>query len=92
MTGLVLPVEGDGGPDRDARVALGEQVAAAREIQGLSVEEIASRLNLRPSFVSAIEQGRGDEHMDWSYERNHIRTIAALLSIDVQPNTQGEAR
>lgn len=78
--------------DRDARVVLGRRLAAARENQGLSVEEIANRLNLRSSFVAAIEQGRGDEHMDWSYERNHIRTIAALLSIDVQPNPQGDAR
>jgi cytoskeleton protein RodZ len=92
MTGLELPVDGDEAPDTAARTALGQQLAAARETQGLTVEEIASRLNLRSSFLAAIEEGRGDEHMDWSYERNHIRTIAALLSIDVQPNPQGDAR
>lgn len=92
MTGLELPVDGDEAPDRDARIGLGQQLAAARERQGLTVEEIAGRLNLRPSFITAVEEGRGDEHMDWSYERNHIRAIAALLSIDVQPSVPGEAR
>lgn len=92
MTELKPPVDDDEMPDRDARVALGRQLASARGIQGLSVEEIASRLNLRSSFVAAIEEGRGDEHMDWSYERNHIRTIAALLSIDEQSSLQGEGR
>lgn len=92
MAGLDLPDDGDQVPDRDARIGLGEQLAAAREAKGLTVEEIAGRLNLRPSFIAAVEQGRGDEHMGWSYERNHIRAIAALLSIEVQPTMQGDVR
>lgn len=92
MTRLDLPAESDSSPDESARLLLGQQLAGAREAQGLTVEEIAGRLNLRPSFVAAIEAGQGGGHMDWSYERNHIRAIATLLSIDVQPDIPGDAR
>lgn len=91
MSGLEVPSDGDEVPDRETRITLGRQLSAARDNEGLSVEDIANRLNLRSSFVSAVEDGRGDEHMDWVYERNHIRAIAALLSIDVESSLQGEA-
>lgn len=70
-------------PSNELRVTVGAALAQARVAAGLSVEDLAGRLNLRPSFIAAVEEGRGDTHMDWSYERNHIRTIAVLLSIDL---------
>lgn len=71
------------GPTREQRIAWGHLLRAAREALGASPDDVAGRLNLRTSFVVAVEEGRGDEHMDWSYERNHIRAIAALLDVDL---------
>lgn len=71
------------GPDPASKLVLGQHLARARQAQGWSVDDIATRLNLRSSFVTAVEEGRGGEHMSWGYEKNHIRTIAALLSIDL---------
>lgn len=73
----------DDAPDPAKRMVIGQRLAEAREVKGWSVDDIAARLNLRPSFVAAVEEGRGHEHMSWGYEKNHIRTIASILSIDV---------
>jgi cytoskeletal protein RodZ len=70
-------------PDADLRASVGSLLAAARIDAGLSIEDVATRFNLRPSFVTAVEEGRGDDHMDWSYERNHIRAIATMLAVDL---------
>ncbi len=69
-------------PSLEVRQRVGAALAAARLEAGLSVEDVAGRLNLRASFIVAVEEGRGGDHMDWAYERNHIRSIAALLSLD----------
>jgi len=69
-------------PSVEVRQRVGAALAAARLEAGLSVEDVSGRLNLRASFIVAVEEGRGDDHMDWVYERNHIRSIAVLLSID----------
>jgi len=66
------------------RIQVGAQLEAARERRGWRVEDIARRLNLRPSFVAALEQGRGMEHMDEAYELSHLKSIAGLLDVDVQ--------
>lgn len=75
-------------PSDELRATVGAVLAQARVAAGLSVEDLAARLNLRSSFIAAVEEGRGDTHMEWSYERNHIRSIAALLSIDLPEGFQ----
>lgn len=80
------------GPSVEVRRSVGVSLAAARLEAGLSVEDVAGRLNLRPSFIVAVEEGRGDDHMDWAYERNHIRSMATILSLDLPedfPEVQG---
>ncbi len=59
----------------------GSQIRDARESAGMPVEAIANSLNLRVSFVEAIENGRGNVHMEWSYERQHLRAIANRLGV-----------
>lgn len=66
------------------RTQVGAQLQAERERRGWKVEDIARRLNLRPSFVAALEQGRGMEHMNEAYEWSHMKSIAGLLDVDVQ--------
>lgn len=62
----------------------GIQVREARTSQGLTPRQVADQLNLRESFVDALEGGRGDEHMDRAYARIHLRSIATLLGIELR--------
>ncbi len=66
------------------RVDVGRRIRGERERAGLTVDEIAARLKLRSSFVTAVEDGRGREQMDESYEVAHIRSIAQLLNMEVE--------
>ncbi len=70
-------------PSLGERRRLGAFLRAGRDHQGLSLGDVAGQLKLRESFVQAIEEGRGDEHMAWSYERIHHRSIAAMLGIEM---------
>jgi len=66
------------------REEIGAQLQVEREGRGLTVEDIAERLKLRSSFVAAVEQGRGSEHMDEAYEWSHIKAIAGMLDIELK--------
>lgn len=66
------------------REEVGAQLRAQRELCGLSIEDIAERLKLRTSFVAAVEDGRGMEHMDEAYEWSHIKAMAGMLGIELK--------
>jgi len=68
-------------PSAEERQEWGQALRQARLDAGLEVDDVARRLNLRASFVQAVEEGRGGDHMDWSYERNHLRSMAAMVGI-----------
>jgi cytoskeletal protein RodZ len=59
----------------------GSQIRDARQSAGIPIDAVASALNLRASFVEAVENGRGNVHMEWSYERQHLRAIADRLGV-----------
>jgi len=87
VTSVVTDGERDS-PSIAVRQRLGAALAAARLEAGLSVEDVSGRLNLRSSFIIAVEEGRGEDHMDWAYERNHIRAIAAVVALDLADDLQ----
>lgn len=66
------------------REEVGSLMRAERERRGWDIECVAERLKLRASFVAAVEDGRGREHMDEAYERSHIKAIAGLLGIELE--------
>lgn len=70
-------------PSREERSRIGAILRAERERKGLDVADLAYQLNLRSSFISAMEDGHGDDHMPWVYERIHQRSVAQLLGISV---------
>ena len=45
-------------------VHLGASIRAAREQRGLSLRELARRVNVSPSFVSQIELGKATQYDD----------------------------
>ena len=77
---VVEGVAGTANWRRDVGIAIRDE----RVRRGLEIEDIAEWLKLRRSFVEALEDGRGNEHMDESYEWSHIRAIAGLLEIELE--------
>lgn len=59
----------------------GSQIRDARQSAGMPVEAVANSLNFRVSFVEAVENGRGNVHMEWSYERQHHRAVSEILGV-----------
>lgn len=66
------------------REEVGSLLRAARERRGWEIEDVAERLKLRSSFVAAVEDGRGGEHMDEAYEWSHIKAIAGILDVELE--------
>lgn len=82
LTGEAVVNAEDDAPSSEERIRSGARLRAERERQELTTADVAARLNLRTSFVEAVEAGRGDEHMPWFYERSHHQSIATLLGIN----------
>jgi len=71
----------DWAPSSGQLQSWGSQIKDARESAGISIEAIADSLNLRVSFVAAMENGRGNVHMEWPYVRQHLRAVAKRLGV-----------
>lgn len=56
-----------------------------RETQGLSVEEVATALNLRPAVVVGLEADNYEQVPIAAYRRGYLRAYARLLGIDDRP-------
>ena len=66
------------------REEVGSLLRTERERRGWEIGDVAERLKLRSSFVSAVEDGRGGEHMDEAYEWSHIKAIAGILGVELE--------
>lgn len=60
----------------------GHMLRSERERQGLSLEDAALQLNLRPIVVSGLEEDRFDQVPIAAYRRGYVRSYARLLGID----------
>lgn len=60
----------------------GERLRAAREAAGLSVEEVAERLNLLQYFVRALEENNYQRIRGDTFVRGYLRNYARLLGLD----------
>jgi len=63
----------------------GEQLKREREAQGLSRDDVATALNLRPAVVVGLEEDRYDEVPIAAYRRGYLRAYARLLGIEERP-------
>lgn len=63
-------------------VSFGQELKTSREKQGLSTSEIASRLNLQPEIISALEAEESDALPAPIYVRGYIRSYARVLKLD----------
>ena len=63
---------------------IGETLREARENIGLSIEETASDLKLRPSQIENIEAGNKDAFKDVFYMKYIIRDYAKYLGLNYE--------
>lgn len=66
-------------------MSLGSELAAAREAQGLTIDEVAARTRIRGTLIRAIEQDDFAPCGGAVYARGHIRSIAHAIGIDPEP-------
>ncbi|MGR2739400.1 RodZ domain-containing protein [Billgrantia sp. Q4P2] len=69
----------------------GELLRRERETQGLSREEVATALNLRPAVVSGMEEDNYEQVPVATYRRGYLRAYARLLGMDDRPVLQAYA-
>ncbi|UYG03122.1 DUF4115 domain-containing protein [Halomonas sp. LR3S48] len=69
----------------------GELLRRERETQGLSREEVATALNLRPAVVTGMEEDSYDQVPVATYRRGYLRAYARLLGMDDRPVLQAYA-
>lgn len=63
-----------------AGLRLGEALRAARQAQGLSVDEVAAQLKLKPRQIEALETGQFAELPNRLFVRGFVRNCARLLN------------
>lgn len=63
---------------------IGAKLKAAREDMGVSVEEVAEDLKLRPSQIENIEEGNMDAFKDIFYLKYFIRDYAKYLGLSYE--------
>ncbi|MFT5132056.1 MAG: cytoskeleton protein RodZ [Gammaproteobacteria bacterium] len=68
--------------DQVTQVSAGEQLKHLREQKNLSVQNIASRLNLEIRIIEAIESNNFDVLPAATYARGYLRSYAKILGVD----------
>ena len=61
---------------------IGTKLKDKREENGLSVEEVAEDLKMRPSQIISIEEGKTEDFKDVFYLKYFIRDYAKYLGLD----------
>jgi len=61
---------------------IGTKLRDKREENGLSIEEVAEDLKMRPNQISSIEDGNTEEFKDVFYLKYFIRDYAKYLGLD----------
>lgn len=70
--------------DGDILKEIGNKLKETRESIGVSIEEAAEDLKLRPSQIEAIETGNMDEFKDVFYLKYFIRDYSKYLGLDYE--------
>ncbi len=65
-------------------MSLGEFLQGARESAGLSIDELSDRTSIRAGLLREIENNNFIHCGGDTYARGHLRSIAAVISVDAQ--------
>lgn len=74
--------EQQAGFDSANHASPGQLLRREREHQGLSREEVAVQLNLRPAVIAGLETDQYDEVPIAAYRRGYLRAYARLMGVD----------
>lgn len=61
---------------------IGNKLRTAREAQGITLQEVASRTRIQNAFLERIEQGELEGLPGFSFVRGFIRNYAQMLGVD----------
>ncbi len=76
MSAAVTPTEGK--TPRE----IGREMVRLREQFGLTPQEVAERIHIRPRYITAMEEARYDQMPGKVYARGYIQTYAEFLGMD----------
>jgi cytoskeletal protein RodZ len=62
--------------------AIGQKLRTAREAQGVTLQEVATRTRIQNAFLERIEQGQLDGLPGFSFVRGFIRNYAQMLWVE----------
>ena len=65
-------------------MTLGQSISAARKSAGISLDELATRTNIRPSMLREFEDDNFIHAGGDTYARGHLKTIAKVLNINAE--------
>ncbi|MTA49681.1 MAG: DUF4115 domain-containing protein, partial [Actinobacteria bacterium] len=65
-------------------MSLGQFMQGARESAGLSIDELASRVSVRPGLLIEMEKNKFVNCGGDTYARGHLRNIAVHIFVDPQ--------
>ena len=63
-------------------ISIGLKLKEKREENGVSIEEVAEDLKMRPSQIISLEEGRKDDFKDVVFLKYFIRDYAKYLGLD----------
>lgn len=67
---------------QDLLAAVGHKLRAAREAQGITLQEVSSRTRIQIAFLEKIEQGQLEGLPGFSFVRGFIHNYAQMLGVD----------
>ena len=65
-------------------MTLGQSISAARKSAGISLDELATKTNIRPSMLREFEDNNFIHAGGDTYARGHLKTIARVLNINAE--------
>jgi cytoskeleton protein RodZ len=72
----------------EMRTGIGQELASAREAQGLALADVAQQLKFAPRQLEALEQEHFELLPGATFARGMVRSYARLLKIDPEPLVQ----
>jgi len=76
------PSENSNSESKPTGIGIGERLQAARIQQGLSVEDIATRMHLNAQIVKSIEDNNFDDITAPIFVKGYLRAYARIVSLD----------
>jgi len=67
----------------------GEKLQQARLVKKLKIEDIARQINIRPEYLTALEEERFEKLPAGLYGKNYIREYASFLGLNVKEALKG---